>query len=177
MPSKDLEDYITINDPELKEKYHGNSKIPMQYSSRIEQSLWSHLEASYVNLYPGSFATKHPLHLTSNPHSTPSSPSSSPSPGCTPLTSLADSEAPESGPAHSQNQSFTTGLAMLLYNVCYLAQGVDILMSQAGDALSNLWAVCCSGELGQSFKPLPLVLLEQHEYSRDVQHKNLASAE
>jgi hypothetical protein len=30
MPSKDLEDYITINDPELKEKYHGNSKIPMQ---------------------------------------------------------------------------------------------------------------------------------------------------
>jgi hypothetical protein len=38
---------------------------------------------------------------------------------------------------------------MLLYNVCYLAQGVDILMSQAGGALSNLWAVCCSGELGQ----------------------------
>ncbi|KAG1830414.1 sphingolipid C9-methyltransferase [Suillus variegatus] len=30
MPGKDLEDYITINDPELKEKYHGNTKIPMQ---------------------------------------------------------------------------------------------------------------------------------------------------
>jgi hypothetical protein len=30
MPGKDLKDYITINDPELKEKYHSNSKIPMQ---------------------------------------------------------------------------------------------------------------------------------------------------
>ncbi|KAG2143262.1 sphingolipid C9-methyltransferase [Suillus cothurnatus] len=30
MPGKDLEDYITIHDPELREKYHGNTKIPMQ---------------------------------------------------------------------------------------------------------------------------------------------------
>lgn len=30
MPGRDLEDYITIKDPELKEKYHGNTKIPMQ---------------------------------------------------------------------------------------------------------------------------------------------------
>ncbi|KAG2134452.1 UV radiation resistance protein and autophagy-related subunit 14-domain-containing protein [Suillus clintonianus] len=105
------------------------------------------------------WTAKHPLHLTSNPPSTPSSPSSSPS--RTPLTSLADSEAPEQGPAHSQNQSFTTGLAMLLYNVCYLAhtQGVDIPLSQAGDALSNLWAVCCSGELGRrSHSTVPLLL-------------------
>ena len=30
MPGKDLEEYITINDPELREKYHGKEKIPMQ---------------------------------------------------------------------------------------------------------------------------------------------------
>ncbi|KAG1721196.1 sphingolipid C9-methyltransferase [Suillus paluster] len=30
LPGKDLEEYITINDPELKEKYHGSTKIPMQ---------------------------------------------------------------------------------------------------------------------------------------------------
>lgn len=105
------------------------------------------------------WTAKHPLHLTSNPSSTPSSPSSSPS--RTPPASLADSEAPEQVPAHGQNQSFTTGLAMLLYNVCYLAhsQGVEIPLSQAGDALSNLWAVCCSGELGRrSHSTTPLLL-------------------
>ncbi|KAG1723523.1 UV radiation resistance protein/autophagy-related protein 14 [Suillus paluster] len=104
------------------------------------------------------WTAKHPLHLTSNPSSTPSSPSSSPS--RTPPASLADSEAPEQVPAHSQNQSFTTGFAMLLYNVCYLAhtQGVEIPLSQAGDALSNLWAVCCSGELGRrSHSTTPLL--------------------
>ncbi|KAF9787866.1 UV radiation resistance protein/autophagy-related protein 14 [Thelephora terrestris] len=49
------------------------------------------------------------------------------------------------------NDSFTTAFAMLLYNVCYLAytQSVDIPLSQAGDALSNLWAVCCSSDLGR----------------------------
>jgi len=30
MPGKDLEEYITIKDPELREKYHGKEKIPMQ---------------------------------------------------------------------------------------------------------------------------------------------------
>lgn len=40
---------------------------------------------------------------------------------------------------------------MLLYNVTYLAyaQSVDIPLSQAGDVLSNLWGVCCSGDLGR----------------------------
>jgi hypothetical protein len=40
---------------------------------------------------------------------------------------------------------------MLLYNVCYLAytQAFEIPLSQAGDVLSNLWAVCCSAELGR----------------------------
>jgi len=52
----------------------------------------------------------------------------------------------------SSHESFTTAFAMLLYNVCYLAytQSVDIPLSQAGDALSNLWAVCCSNDLGRS---------------------------
>ncbi|KAG2131229.1 UV radiation resistance protein/autophagy-related protein 14 [Suillus bovinus] len=104
------------------------------------------------------WTAKHPMHLTSKPSSTPSSPTSSPS--CT-SASLADSEAPEQVPAHTQNQSFTTGFAMLLYNVCYLAhtQGVEIPLSQAGDALGNLWAVCCSGELGRrSHSTTPLLL-------------------
>ena len=52
----------------------------------------------------------------------------------------------------SPNESFTTAFAMLLYNVCYLAytQSVDIPLSQAGEVLSNLWAVCCSSDLGRS---------------------------
>lgn len=51
----------------------------------------------------------------------------------------------------ASNESFTTAFAMLLYNVCYLAytQSVDIPLSQAGDVLSNLWAVCCSNDLGR----------------------------
>ncbi|KAG2139134.1 UV radiation resistance protein and autophagy-related subunit 14-domain-containing protein [Suillus bovinus] len=96
------------------------------------------------------WTAKHPMHLTSKPSSTPSSPTSSPS--CT-SASLADSEAPEQVPAHTQNQSFTTGFAMLLYNVCYLAhtQGVEIPLSQAGD--------CIGGELGRrSHSTTPLLL-------------------
>jgi hypothetical protein len=51
--------------------------------------------------------------------------------------------------------SFTTGLAMLLYNVAYLAhtQGVVIPLAQTGEILRNLWAVCCSPELGQYVIP------------------------
>lgn len=47
--------------------------------------------------------------------------------------------------------SFMTALAMLIYNVTYLAftQNVDIQLSHAGDVLSNLWRVCCSIELGK----------------------------
>lgn len=62
--------------------------------------------------------------------------------------------ASPTGPNYSSdsNESFTTAFAMLLYNVCYLAytQSVDIPLSQAGDVLSNLWAVCCSNDLGRS---------------------------
>lgn len=56
----------------------------------------------------------------------------------------------EAGMSQSSS-SFTTALAMLLFNVTYLAytQSVDVPLSQAGDVLSNLWAVCCSVDLGR----------------------------
>lgn len=68
------------------------------------------------------------------------------------MISLDDShieEADSSTSAHGS--SFTTALAMLLYNVCYLAhtQAVDVPLAQAGEVLGNLWAVCCSPELGR----------------------------
>jgi hypothetical protein len=51
----------------------------------------------------------------------------------------------------AQSSSFTTAFAMLLYNVTYLAhtQSVEVPLSQAGEVLSNLWAVCCSPDLGR----------------------------
>jgi hypothetical protein len=54
-----------------------------------------------------------------------------------------------------QTATFTTGFAMLLYNVAYLAhtQGVDVALSQSGEVLRNLWAVCCSLELGKCVLP------------------------
>lgn len=30
LPERNIEEYITIHDPELKAKYHGREKIPMQ---------------------------------------------------------------------------------------------------------------------------------------------------
>ncbi|KAF8555631.1 hypothetical protein OG21DRAFT_1507527 [Imleria badia] len=103
----------------------------------------------------GSWAkwtTKNPLHLTASSSST-SSPSSPPTPlptspsSPTPTAESSASLAPPTEP----KASFTTAFAMLLYNVCYLAhtQSVEIPLSQAGDALGNLWVVCCSGELGR----------------------------
>lgn len=61
--------------------------------------------------------------------------------------SIYDSAAP---PVASS--SFTTALTMLLYDVVYLAhtQNVAVPLNQAGDMLSNLWSICCSGELGRA---------------------------
>ncbi|KII91388.1 hypothetical protein PLICRDRAFT_38138 [Plicaturopsis crispa FD-325 SS-3] len=96
--------------------------------------------------------TKHPLHLSAS-NVAPLSPSgSAPS---SPST-VSDSYT-EEGPSQS---SFTTAFAMLLYNVCYLAhtQSVEVPLSQAGDVLSNLWAVCCSPDLGRkSHSTVPLL--------------------
>lgn len=65
---------------------------------------------------------------------------------------MADSfyeEEPTSNTA--SGSSFTTALAMLLYDVCYLAhtQSVEVPLAQAGEVLGNLWAVCCSTDLGR----------------------------
>lgn len=61
------------------------------------------------------------------------------------------STLPYSGSTSAAGTSFTTALAMLLYDVCYLAytQAVDIPLAQAGEVLGNLWSVCCSPELGR----------------------------
>ncbi|KAL4268515.1 UV radiation resistance protein/autophagy-related protein 14 [Pleurotus pulmonarius] len=93
--------------------------------------------------------TKHPLHLSSS--TSAAAPSSAPHSPVELSTSLADSVMEADGPDTHPRASFTTALAMLIYNVCYLAytQGVDVPLSQAGDVLSNLWSVCCSPELGR----------------------------
>ncbi|KAF9501425.1 hypothetical protein BDN71DRAFT_1485980 [Pleurotus eryngii] len=93
--------------------------------------------------------TKHPLHLSSS--TSAAAPSSAPQSPVELSTSLADSVMEADGPDTHPRASFTTALAMLIYNVCYLAytQGVDVPLSQAGDVLSNLWSVCCSPELGR----------------------------
>ncbi|KAI9061565.1 hypothetical protein FKP32DRAFT_1612992 [Trametes sanguinea] len=64
---------------------------------------------------------------------------------------LTHSPAPAPSLSASPGSAFTTALAMLLYNVCYLAhtQAVDVPLAHAGDVLGNLWAVCCSPELGR----------------------------
>ena len=50
-----------------------------------------------------------------------------------------------------QPASFTTALSMLLFDVAYLAwtQGVEVPLAQTGEVLRNLWAICCSAELGK----------------------------
>lgn len=95
---------------------------------------------------------KHPLHLTasslsSSPPSSPQTPLQTSVPPAVSTIASSTTLAPPTEP----KATFTTAFAMLLYNVCYLAhtQSVEIPLSQAGDALGNLWAVCCSGELGR----------------------------
>ncbi|TFK66602.1 hypothetical protein BDN72DRAFT_823190 [Pluteus cervinus] len=99
---------------------------------------------------------KHPLHVSANA-ALVSLPEEDPSTSRTRRTSLSGA-IPVSSESYIEAEitpqpqaSFTTALAMLLYNVCYLAytQNVDIQLSQAGDILSNLWSVCCSSELGR----------------------------
>ncbi|KAL0957850.1 hypothetical protein HGRIS_000034 [Hohenbuehelia grisea] len=107
---------------------------------------------------------KHPLHLSSSGASQSSPRSSSPTsfsrvtaPSLKSISSDDNSDAPGSmADSIMQEQpephaSFTAAIAMLLYNVCYLAftQGVDVPLNQAGDILSNLWTVCCSPDLGR----------------------------
>ena len=90
---------------------------------------------------------KHPLHLSS---SSPNPPQLDETPLPTPTLPLSESYINTTPPPNTPS-SFTTALAMLLYDVSYLAhtQNVDVPLSQAGDVLSNLWSVCCSAELGR----------------------------
>ncbi|EIW74503.1 hypothetical protein CONPUDRAFT_133179 [Coniophora puteana RWD-64-598 SS2] len=97
------------------------------------------------------WSKKQPLHLSS----------SSTMPSSATALSSSTSESYIDANETASESSFTTAFAMLLYNVCYLAhtQSVEIPLSQAGDALSNLWGICCSPELGrrshQTVPPLP----------------------
>lgn len=64
---------------------------------------------------------------------------------------MDESHIEEPASTTASGSSFTTALAMLLYDVCYVAytQGIDVSLAQAGEVLGNLWAVCCSPELGR----------------------------
>ncbi|KAF8206921.1 UV radiation resistance protein/autophagy-related protein 14 [Mycena galopus ATCC 62051] len=106
------------------------------------------------------WTASHPLHLSPSPSPTPASPSLSASVSQYLSPTPRDSPSPSGSQPHkpgmqrspeSDPPQFTTALAMLLYDVLYLAhtQGLVIPLAQAGDALSNLWAVCCSSELGR----------------------------
>ncbi|EEB97532.1 hypothetical protein MPER_03126, partial [Moniliophthora perniciosa FA553] len=77
--------------------------------------------------------TKHPLHVSSNPQQITSAPSSSDSE--TP-SMISDSYTIPQPEPQAQN-SFTTAITMLIYNVTYLAstQSVDIPLAQAGEVL------------------------------------------
>ncbi|KAJ7585002.1 UV radiation resistance protein and autophagy-related subunit 14-domain-containing protein [Mycena floridula] len=94
------------------------------------------------------WSTKHPLHLSSS--SQPASPTTQAADErlSSTITNMSDSVVEPNPPPQS---SFATALAMLIYNVTYLAytQSVDIPLNQAGNVLSNLWSVCCSMELGK----------------------------
>src|SRR6266545_3255994 len=102
--------------------------------------------------------SKHPLYISSvPPPPSPTMPTSSsarrfPSALKLPENHQLNASFLASNPPPSAPQSsFTTALAMLLYNVSYLAytQNVEVSLSQAGDVLNNLWMVCCSSDLGR----------------------------
>ncbi|EIN08728.1 hypothetical protein PUNSTDRAFT_102195 [Punctularia strigosozonata HHB-11173 SS5] len=113
----------------------------------------------------GSWAkwfTKHSLHLSSSPSPAPGTPGALDSTSQRPpiTQTLSESYVEQDPDAAPTSPSFSTAFAMLLYNVCYLAhtQSVDVPLAQAGDVLSNLWAVCCSPDLGRrSHETRPLL--------------------
>ncbi|KAH9848980.1 UV radiation resistance protein and autophagy-related subunit 14-domain-containing protein [Lenzites betulinus] len=110
---------------------------------------------------PPTSSSRPSSHRSSTTPTNPSSPTAPTAPTrTTSLTAsltastLADSHlasAPPPANASSPGGAFTTALAMLLYDVCFLAhtQAVDVPLAHAGDALGVLWEVCCSPELGR----------------------------
>ncbi|KAJ7132537.1 hypothetical protein C8R44DRAFT_871479 [Mycena epipterygia] len=73
-----------------------------------------------------------------------------PQPRADPSSRANTTSCAESAPA-AETPNFTPALAMLLYNVLYLAhtQDLAIPLANAGDVLRNLWAVCWAPELGR----------------------------
>ncbi|KAM5541880.1 hypothetical protein V8D89_004609 [Ganoderma adspersum] len=69
----------------------------------------------------------------------------------TTLTDSTYADTPPPSNTSAPGSAFTTALAMLLYDVCFVAhtQAVDVPLAHAGDVLGNLWAVCCAPELGR----------------------------
>ncbi|TRM62277.1 UV radiation resistance protein and autophagy-related subunit 14-domain-containing protein [Schizophyllum amplum] len=106
---------------------------------------------------PPSKAASSSKASSSSPKPSSSSPKASsatnPSQPTSPSTdsAMADSIYDSAAPPVASS-SFTTALTMLLYDVVYLAhtQNVAVPLNQAGDMLSNLWSICCSGELGRA---------------------------
>jgi len=82
------------------------------------------------------WSVKHPLHVLS------------PSPS---MSSGNGSAGSGTSSSSSQTSSFTTALTMLLYNTLYLChtQSQPVPLSQSGEILRNLWALCCTPELGR----------------------------
>ena len=129
---------------------------------------WSVKQPLHVLSSPPASASSSSNGIGTSNHTSPRPPIhsrtlSSPAPQLATVThevnlsaSMSDSQLdqPEPLPGMSVNASgtsFTTALAMLLYDVCYLAhtQSVEVPLAQAGEVLGNLWAVCCSPELGR----------------------------
>ncbi|KAJ7132521.1 UV radiation resistance protein/autophagy-related protein 14 [Mycena epipterygia] len=102
---------------------------PAQSQLTLPESLAESLSASISQFLPDRADTRSRADSTSRANT----------------TSRADST-----PA-AETPNFTPALAMLLYNVLYLAhtQGLAIPLANAGDVLRNLWAVCCAPELGR----------------------------
>ncbi|KAJ7879449.1 UV radiation resistance protein and autophagy-related subunit 14-domain-containing protein [Mycena leptocephala] len=112
----------------------------------------------------GRWTASHPLHLLLSSSPAPASPFPSADPSLSDSqylsgsvsqllgdsTTILRSSDPPASPAPETPQ-FTTALAMLLYDVLYLAhtQGLVIPLAQAGNVLGNLCAVCCAPELGR----------------------------
>ncbi|TBU28290.1 UV radiation resistance protein and autophagy-related subunit 14-domain-containing protein [Dichomitus squalens] len=147
-----------------------SSKQPLHVSSAPSPASSSSSSSNAHPSSPSSSPAKAPSSnrpLSHRSQTTPTTPAHPPSPSSSPTfpypqrtpslssSTLADSTYAESSPAQPATSSpggaFTTALAMLLYDVCYLAhtQGVDVPLAHAGDALGNLWAVCCAPELGR----------------------------
>ncbi|KAI0784044.1 UV radiation resistance protein and autophagy-related subunit 14-domain-containing protein [Abortiporus biennis] len=136
-----------------------STKHPLHVSSTSLPSS-SPPSPSTISNRPSSTPTVRPaLSLHGRSASTPISPPlQSPSPTSISGSTLADSHYEETSSTSASGSSFTTALSMLLYNVTYLAytQSVEIPLAQAGEVLGNLWAVCCSSDLGKkSHEALP----------------------